>query len=378
MFIHIFKYRFKSLIRNKSMIFWTMIFPLLLATFFSLAFSGLNDHERFNTINIGIIDDDNYQNDYAFQALIQSLSQDEEPMFAAFLMKESEAKEKLVSSQIDGYIHVGSPMTLTVHQRGFNQSVIKLFLDQYSQTYSAVINIIEGDVTAVHGLVNSLEEGTEYTKEFQLSKANPDNTLMYFYALIAMSCLYGSFFGLREVIDIQADQSAHAARVNLSPVHKLKAFIYSGASSVLIHTTELMILLAYLHFGLGIDFGHQYGFVLFTTFIGSVVGITMGALIGVVVKGGEGIKTAICIGVSMLGSFLGGMMYGDMKYIIDQNVPIIGRLNPVNVLADAFYALYYYDDYERYSMNILNLIIFILVFSMIAYTIIRREKYASI
>jgi ABC-2 type transport system permease protein len=355
-----------------------MVFPLLLATFFSLAFSGLNEHEQFKTINIGIIDDANYQSDIAFQELIQSLSQEEEPMFAAFLMHENEAKEKLVSNRIDGFINVGSPMILTVHQRGFNQSVIKLFLDQYSQTYSAIINIIEGDMTLVHGLVTSLEEGTVYTKEFQLSKAKPDNTLMYFYALIAMSCLYGSFFGLREVIDIQADQSPHAARVNLSPVHKLKAFIYSGASSVLIHTTELMVLLAYLHFGLGIDFGHQYGFVVFTTFLGSVVGITMGALVGVVVKGGEGIKYAICIGVSMLGSFLGGMMYGDMKYIIDQHVPIVGRLNPINVLADAFYALYYYDDYERYSMNVMNLIIFILIFSIITYRIIRREKYASI
>jgi len=378
MFIHIFKYRFKSLIRNKSMIFWTMIFPLLLATFFSLAFSGLNEHEKFKTINIGIINDVNYKNDIAFQELIRSLSQEEEPMFAAFLMNESEAKEKLVSNRIDGFIHVGSPMILTVHQRGFNQSVIKLFLDQYSQTYSAIINIIEDDMTLVRGLVTSLEEGKVYTKDFQLSKADPDNTLMYFYALIAMSCLYGSFFGLREVIDIQADQSPHAARVNLSPVHKLKAFIYSGTSSVLIHTAELMVLLVYLHFGLGIDFGHQYGFVIFTTFLGSVVGITMGALIGVAVKGGEGIKSAICIGVSMLGSFLGGMMYGDMKYIIDQNVPIVGKLNPINVLADAFYALYYYDDYERYSMNVVNLIVFIFIFSIITYRVIRREKYASI
>jgi len=378
MFIHIFKYRFKSLIRNKSMIFWTMVFPLLLATFFSLAFSGLNDHERFNTINIGIINDDNYQKDRGFQSLLQSLSKEETPMFEAFILDEAEAKEKLVSKEIDGFIHVDRPMILTVHQRGFNQSVIKLFLDQYSQTYSAIVNIIDGDATAVHGLVTSLEEETVYTKPFQLSKANPDNTLMYFYALIAMSCLYGSFFGLREVIDIQADQSSHAARVNLSPVHKLKTFIYSGASSILIHSAELMVLLAYLHFALRIDFGHQYGFVLFTTFLGSVVGITMGALIGVLVKGGEGIKSAICIGVSMLGSFLGGMMYGDMKYIIDQNVPMVGRLNPVGVLADAFYALYYYDDYERYSSNILNLIAFILIFSVITYQIIRREKYASI
>ncbi|MDF1617150.1 ABC transporter permease [Petrocella sp. FN5] len=378
MFIHIFKYRFKSLIRNKSMIFWTLVFPLLLATFFSLAFSGLNDHERFNTINIGIIKDDNYEKDFAFQQLIQMLSKDEKPMFSASLMNEEEAKEKLVSNSIDGFIQVGSPMVLTVHQKGFNQSVIKLFLDQYSQTYSAVINIAKEDSTVLKDVITKLEEGALYTKEFQLSQANPDNTLMYFYALIAMSCLYGSFFGLREVIDIQADQSPHAARVNLSPVHKLKAFIYSGASSVLIHTAELMVLLAYLYFGLGIDFGHQFGLVILTTILGSVVGITMGALIGVVVKGGEGIKSAVCIGVSMLGSFLSGMMYGEMKYIIDQNAPIIGRLNPIHVLADAFYALYYYDDYERYSMNALSLVAFILIFSIITYRIIRREKYASI
>ncbi|MBN2223007.1 MAG: ABC transporter permease, partial [Vallitaleaceae bacterium] len=180
------------------------------------------------------------------------------------------------------------------------------------------------------------------------------------------------------VIQIQANLSAHAARVGLSPVHKLKAFLAGITASLLIHYIEVLVLISYLHFALGIDFGTKTAFVLLTAFVGSIVGISFGAFISALVKGDEGVKTGICIGASMFGSFLAGMMFEGMKYIVDTKFPMIAKLNPVGVLTDSFYALYYYDGYERYSRNLINLVIFSLVFCGVTYTVIRRQKYASI
>ena len=41
MFWHNFKYNLKILLRDHALVFWTLAFPLILATFFSLAFSNI-------------------------------------------------------------------------------------------------------------------------------------------------------------------------------------------------------------------------------------------------------------------------------------------------------------------------------------------------
>jgi ABC-2 type transport system permease protein len=89
-------------------------------------------------------------------------------------------------------------------------------------------------------------------------------------------------------------------------------------------------------------------------------------------------KVGIIISISMTGSFLAGMMYQGMKYIVAKNVPVLSWLNPINLLTDAFYCLYYYDGFSRYFLNILALSIFIVVFCLGVYLIIRRRKYASL
>ncbi|MDD2556643.1 MAG: ABC transporter permease, partial [Syntrophaceticus sp.] len=178
--------------------------------------------------------------------------------------------------------------------------------------------------------------------------------------------------------DIQADISPLAARINVAPVHKLKTIISSMSASLLIHLTEMLLLLIFLRFVLQVDFGSKIGFVILTTVIGSIAGVTFGALISALVKKSEGIKVAILIGVTMFGSFLAGMMYQNMKYIVAQKIPVLSYLNPVNLLTDAFYCLYYYDTFSRYALNMGILSIFIVIFCVGTYSIIRRRKYASL
>lgn len=382
MFFHLFKYRLKNLIRSKSMIFWTMVFPLVLATFFSLAFSSLNEHENFNAIHIGIVKDAMYEQHTDFQSVMKEMSEGDDAMFSVQTGTKEEVEALLSEGKIEGYVQVedaaSNALNLVVSKSEINQSIIKIFLDQYKQMSSAVGTILVENPAAMEVVFQELGNEGSITKEVAASSAKPNNILSYFYSLIAMTCLYGSFFGLQEVIQVQANLSAHAARVGLSPVHKLKAFLAGISASVLIHYTEVLILIAYLHFGLGIDFGTKTAVVLFTAFIGSIVGISFGAFISALVKGNESMKTGICIAASMFGSFLAGMMFEGMKYTVDSKFPMIAKLNPVGVLTDSFYALYYYDSYDRYLRNLVNLVVFSVVFCGVTYSVIRRQKYASI
>lgn len=190
--------------------------------------------------------------------------------------------------------------------------------------------------------------------------------------------MYGAFFGTDEVTDIQANISDRAARINVAPVHKLKAFIASSLASYLVLMVNMSILLLFLRFVLGIDFGNRVLLIVLTTFVGSMTGISFGAFISSLVKKGENLKVSIIITVSMTGSFLAGMMYAQMKYIVYDKAPLLAYINPVNLITDSFYSLYYFEDLSRYFMNILILMFMTIVFSLGTYLVLRRRKYASL
>ena len=80
----------------------------------------------------------------------------------------------------------------------------------------------------------------------------------------------------------------------------------------------------------------------------------------------------------MFGCFLSGMMGITMKYLIDKNAPIINKLNPVAMITDGFYSLYYYETLDRFIFNIISLIILSITLLFISYLSLRRQNYDSI
>lgn len=380
MFVHIFIARLKCLLRNKELMFWTFAFPLLLSTFFNMAFSNLNSSEAFRPIDIAVVNDAGYKQDAAFQQTLTAVSAGENRIFnLTEASSREQAQQLLESEEIAGYFSVDGALLLTVKQSGLSQSIMKSFADQYQQTASAIGQILTNNPQALQaGLLQDLGLSRGYVTEVTASGAAPNNVLNYFYSLIAMACFYGSFFGLQEVTDIQADLSPRAARINMSPVHKLKAFVAGLTAALAIQFAEILILLAYLAFVLHVDFGPRTAYVLLTAFLGCILGLSFGSLISAAVKKSEGLKTAILIGVTMIGSFLAGMMMLSMKYIISQKAPVLSYLNPVNLVTDAFYSLYYYDTLDRYLLNVGLMGAFAAVFCLGTYAIIRRRKYASL
>ena len=377
MFAQIFINRLKCLLRNRETVFWTVAFPLVLSVFFNLAFSNLDKSETFNPVNVAVVNDENYQNNIFFKAALNEVSKGDDRLFNLMEVTEEEAERLLSSNSIDGYITVGSSLKLIVGKSGINQNIIKSFIDNYLHTFSTVNNILVKNPAGSRALFENLSQRVSYTREVSPSSAAPNNVLNYFYTLIAMACFYGCFWGMREITDIQADLSS-LARINTAPVHKMKAFIYSLCASLLIHLVEMAILLSFLRFVLNVDFGSRTGYVILTVILGSIAGLSFGAFVSALVKKSEGFKIGIMIGATMIGSFLAGMMYQNMKYIVAKKVPLLSYLNPVNLLTDAFYCLYYYDTLKRYAINMGLLTIFIIVFWTGTYLVIRRRKYASI
>lgn len=379
MFTHIFINRLKVLLRDRSLIFWTLAFPIILGTFFNLALGNINSGEDFKSIKVAVVENEEYKKDEGFKETLKQVTQGEDPLLdLTMVTNESEGKALLNESKVDGIIVIKDSIELIVLKSGINQNIVRNFLDSYQQTISSANHILSENPKAAYEFFDNVESREAYIKEVSLTSQEPDNVLNYFYTLIAMACFYASIFGNDEITKIQANLSPLAARINIAPVHKFKTLLASMSASFLISFLELLALLAFTIFILGVDYGTKTGLVVFTILIGSIAGVSFGALISATVKKDENLKIGILMGVTMTGSFLAGMMYQDMKYIISKYVPVLSYLNPVNLLTDALYSLYYYDTLTRYAINMVCLIVFIMLSWFVTYILIRRRKYASI
>jgi len=369
----------KCVLRDKEMMFWTLLFPIVLATFFNMAFANLNSHELFSSIPLAIVDNAAYQKDTTIQEMMKSISVSEKPLFITRLVSGEKAQEMLTAGEVSGYLDLEDGMHLYFKNSGMNQTMIKSFFDQYLQNTSMVATIMKTNPNAIReGLIDSLGNQKSPIKDASASPVSPDNTVIYFYTIIAMTCFYGGFMGMKEVHAIQADLSPQAARINVAPTRKMKTFLSSISAATLVQFASILLLLFYLVFVLKVDFGNQIGFILLLCFTGCVTGVSFGAMISALIKGGEGIKTGILIGTTMILSFLAGMMFVQVKYVVTSAVPALAYLNPVNVITDGFYSLYYYQTYTRFFINIGVLWIFTILFAVITILRLRRLKYASI
>lgn len=383
MFMHLFSYRLKALLRDRSVIFWTLMFPLVLATFFKLAFGNLANIDSFEPIKVAVVENAYYTEDTAFQMALDSLSGGDSPLLEVWVVSADNAKRDLDGDRIEGIIELVGPAAadkrLIVAGSGIGESILKSFLEQYAQSQLLLERIAKTDPAQVPAAVATLMKPQQFREEATLAdQAKQDPVLNYYYSLLGMFCLYGAFFGTNEVNAIQANISTRAARVNLVPVHKLKVFLYSTAAAQLVHILEMMILLLYIRFALQIDFGDKWLLIAATSALSSFMGVAFGAFISALVKGNEGLKMAVILGVSMVGSMLSGMMFAGMKYLVAANAPVLKYINPVNLVTDAFYALYFYDDYSRYAINMTGLAIFAVAFSLGTYWLIRGRRYASL
>ena len=74
MIFHNYLYRLKCIVRDRTMMFWSMLFPILLATLFNMAFSNISSAESFSKINVGIVDNSEYRENTFFVNSLKSVS----------------------------------------------------------------------------------------------------------------------------------------------------------------------------------------------------------------------------------------------------------------------------------------------------------------
>lgn len=397
MFIHNFKYALKTLFKNKMLIFWTYAFPLILGTFFNMAFSNIEKSEKLDIIDIAIVENNEFNSNQAFKETFKELSSEDnkDRLFNTKYVTEEEASNLLKEDEISGYLILEESPKVIVKSSGINETILKYVVEEIIEVEDIMRNVSENKISNCMnehpeevGNLNSLYASIyrevmtlvnqNNTNIKDISSSNLSYTMIEFYTLIAMSCLYGGILSMVVVNQNLANMSSKGKRVAVSPTSKLKLIFSSVLASYIAQIIGVILLFIYTIFVLKVDYGNNLPNIILLSFVGSLAGLSLGIAIASTIKSNENTKTGIIIAVTMFGCFLSGMMGITMKYIIDKNIPIINKLNPASMITDGFYSLYYYDTLDRFYFNIISLLIFAFILIAISIFSLRRQKYDSI
>lgn len=393
MFLHNFKYSLKTLLRNKGLIFWTFAFPIILGTLFNLAFSDIENKETLDIIDIAIVNNEEFKTDTYFTESFKVLSKKKDPnqLFDTKYTDLSTAKTLLKENKITGYLlFENNDVKITVNDKGYHETILRFVVDELSSQKEMLETITTKEVADSYKSGNL---NVNYEKIYQdtlnlinnttpklnnISNSNLSYTMIEYYTLLAMACLYGALIAMFVTNKKIANMSSAGKRTSVSPANKKTLLLGSFLASYLVQLLGILILYLYTILVIKVDYGSNTFLVFLLLMAGSLAGLTLGIAISTVLKSNENTKTGILISLTMLASFLSGMMGITMKYVIDTNIPILNKINPAAMITDGLYSLYYYRTLDRFYFNIISLIIFSIIMLVISYQGLRREKYDSI
>lgn len=393
MFIHNFKYTLKTLFGNKMLIFWTFAFPIIMATFFNLAFSNIENSEKLSIIDIAIVESEEFKNNEILKQSFETLSdeENEDRLFSLKYVQEAKAKELLENDEITGYLKLEeNTPKIVIKSNGINETILRYVTEEINQTSKVVEDLANGKIVEAHMQGKMQIDYEKIYKEAleiamkddvklkNISNANLSYTMIEFYTLIAMTCLYGGILAMTAINNSLANMGNVGKRTAVAPISKGKLIISSVLASYITQLIGISLLFIYTIFLLKVDYGSNLPLIILLTLAGSLAGLSLGIVVATTLKTNENAKTGILIAVTMFGCFLSGMMGITMKYIVDKNVPIINKLNPASMITDGLYSLYYYDTFNRYYINIISLLIFSVIMIGISIIQLRKQKFETL
>lgn len=404
MFSRIYKMRIKYYFREKSMVFWLIAFPIILATLFNVALRGVLDGEKLETVNVAVVVEQD--KDSQLTATMREALSDIE-FFQVQYIEASEAEQRLEEGSIDGIIYISAgdmqiekvsaddmqeegisadgmqagdisatdipfKVSLKIKENGMPQTILKETVDIIKRNIAVTF-----DLMSLGAAQQNISKEVESFMKNGLEQENePDMVVTFFYTVLGMACAYGAMTGVNDTEHLQANLSAQGMRQAVSPVPKMTQILAYFAASGTAQCISLTIVFVYIRYILGISFGDRLGLVILTTYIGAVAHVALGTFVGVLIKKSTDMKIGIVLGYSMIGSFLAGMMSNEVKYAVYRNAPVVNYINTVNLVCDSYNKLYYYPGIKEYAINISILTVIGLLCFIGAVSILRRQKYS--
>lgn len=240
-----------------------------------MAFSNIENSEKLKIIDIAIIENDEFSNNKVFNETFKTLSDEnnKDRLFNIRYVTEEKAKEMLEKDEVIGYLELKDNPKITIKVNGINQTIFKQVTEEINQNQKIIKSIVESKASEYMenmsqqniGNINEIyekiyEEVAKIVNENReniknISSDNLSYTMIEFYTLIAMTCLYGGTLGMTAINQKLPNMSSIGKRVGVSPVKKGEIILSSSLASYIIQLIGLCFLFVYTIFVLKIDYG---------------------------------------------------------------------------------------------------------------------------
>lgn len=376
------KYSLLRLIREKSNVFWILLFPIILGCLFKAAFSNIGASENFHAIPVAIVSEEG-EAAANFCLLADELGKEgKDQMLIITYCEEEEALRLLEEKKIDGILYAGNEITLTISSNmvnaKLNQSILQSFVQQYNLNMTVIADTAAKHPKQLPALIEALSKNDSFLQEVSLSRNKGDTYNQYFYNLIAMACLFTAMSGIYIALENQGNLSSLAARKNVSPANKLATIVSELIAYILFEFVLNLFAFLFIIFVLRVDMTARLPLAILTIFISAMTSVTIGFFLGTFGPKSESSKVGMMFAIVMPCCFFSGLMVGDMRIIVETYAPFFNRINPAALISDSFYCLATYDSLDRYLGNILTLLLYSVVFCIGGFLLTRRKKYASL
>lgn len=239
-----------------------------------------------------------------------------------------------------------------------NRAILESVVTSYLQSEALIEELATHDPVALSDpttIENALGLSVS-VREVSLTHAQPDSMVRFYYALLGMASIFAAQLAGESVWHLQPTSSAAGARRTVSSTSRMRLLIPTIGACLAISTTFLAIAFGYICLTAHIDFSGREGLCLVGIAASSLLSCGIGALVGALPgRMGSDSRRGILTALTCLLSLFAGL-YGEPTMELADTVahvfPAATWLNPVCLIRDLFYTVYYYDTLVPFSLRL--------------------------
>ena len=239
-----------------------------------------------------------------------------------------------------------------------NRAILESVVTSYLQSEALIEELATHDPVALSDpttIENALGLSVS-VREVSLTHAQPDSMVRFYYALLGMASIFAAQLAGEGVWHLQPTSSAAGARRAVSGTSRMRLLIPTIGACWAISTTFLAIAFGYICLTAHIDFSGREGLCLVGIAASSLLSCGIGALVGALPgRMGSDSRRGILTALTCLLSLFAGL-YGEPTMELADTVahvfPAATWLNPVCLIRDLFYTVYYYDTLIPFALRL--------------------------
>lgn len=371
-----------SLVRERALLWGTLLFPLVLCLLFIAVFSGLNGAYADVTTRLGIVEDDHYAAAPGLSKTMDAISEENaDPRIATITSFEDEdaAIEAANSNAIDAYLRVdadGTPELYVASRMNgeLQPAVLEAVLDSYlhARGVQARLAAREPEAAAEGGARVALRTDAVKTRQLKVTESSPDPSVRYYFALLGMAAGMGMVFACHAVKSTQAGSTPVGGRVSLAGIARWKVLLGVLVGAWVCELVSLLLLAAFMRWVCGVDFGPRGSLVVAALAVCALAACATGSLFGTLGRLGRGSLLSALVALLSLFTGLYGTASQRLADTIEARLPLACHVNPLWQMTHAFFSLLYYDALEPFAMSCLVLLGMAVAFFVLALLRMRR------